>query len=445
MNVTTLGHAAALVELGSGARLLIDPWLEDPAYFHSWWHFPPLVLRVKDMPAPTGVYLSHDHPDHCDPKTLAQIPRDTEILLASFESESTDRIVRELGFDRIRRMPFGEPFAWHGATVECLCTDLPWDDSSLLVTDGGTTLFDMNDCKLHDETLDRLGARLRIDVALLPYSGAIQYPTCYEMPAQRKLDLCTQRREEHLRLFVDRARRLRARFAVPFAAGYCLPSPEQWWMNDVNNINSPAQACAALEAERPLAWDGSPVTALEMNPGDRWTGGARVERRVPRPDWGRHFEVVRRHAVSIGAEVSAARASEADPEPGLADRFLEFFRKLVAERPALAARARYGVVFDVPGAEGFVGHVDLRAEPFSVALGEIDEPNLRMRIASPLLDAVLSGHVTWDEILISFRLWFDERPPKYNEDWWALLHSSNRLDPRRYLAHRGATAAPSEP
>lgn len=436
MRLTTLGHAAALLELQSGARLLLDPWLEDPAYFHTWWHFPPLRKRVKDLGRVDGVYVSHDHPDHCDPKTLSQLPRETEILLPAFESESTDRIVRELGFRSIRRMPFREPFEWHGARIECLKTDLPWDDSSILVTDGGITLYDMNDCKLHNSTLDELGKQYQIDVALLPYSGAIQFPTCYEMPAQAKLDLSAKRRAEHVQFFVDRARRLRARFAVPFAAGYCLPSPEQWWMNDINNINDPAKAKAALEGSGAVGWNGESIRCLDMNPGDRWTLASGIERDAPAPDWSRHFELVREHAKRILPEVEAARASEREPEPGLDQRFLARFRELTIQQKELAERANYRVVFDVRGAQGFVGHLDLAARPVRVELGDLADPNLRIRIPSTMFDAVLAGRVTWDEVLISFRLWFDERPPVYNEDWWALLHSSNRLDPKRYLSRR---------
>jgi UDP-MurNAc hydroxylase len=434
MRITALGHAAALVELRSGARLVLDPWLEDPAYFHSWWHFPPLRKTARDLGRIDAVYLSHDHPDHCDPKTLRQIPRDTEMLVAAFESRAVERILDGLGFTRVRRMPFRSPFAWNGAEIECVRTDLPWEDSSLRVTGDGVTVFDMNDCKLQDATLDALGREWRVDVALLPYSGAIQFPTCYEMPAAEKLELCARRRADHLRLFVDRARRLRARHAVPFAAGYCLPSPEQWWMNDVNNITSPADAAARLAADAPVAHDGGPVRPLVMQPGDEWEPSEGLRPAGPRVDWSRHFEAVREHAKTIAGDVAAARAEERDPEPGLEGRFHVRFSRLLEEQAELAARAAYRVVFDVRGAQGFVAHLDLTAKPARVGRGELDGANLRIRIPSAMLDAVLDGRITWDEALISFRLWFDERPPVYNEPWWALLHSSNRLDVGRYLA-----------
>ncbi|MFN0206595.1 MAG: MBL fold metallo-hydrolase [Planctomycetota bacterium] len=434
MQLTTLGHAAAFVRLSSGSTLLVDPWLEDPAYFNSWWHFPPLRKKINDLGRIDAIYLSHDHPDHCDPKTLQKIPRETELLIPEFTSGSLDRIVNALGFHHIRRVPFREPFVWNGATIEFFRTDLPWDDSSIMITDGGVTLFNMNDCKLFDATLDDLGHKYKIDIALLPYSGAIQFPTCYELPPAQKLALCEKRRADHLKLFVDRARRLRTRHAIPFAAGYCLPSPEQWWMNDINNINAPALAKAALDAAPPAAWNGASTICIEMNPGDVWDSKSGLQRDAPAPDWSRHFEIVKDYAKSIAAEVASRREQEPIPAAGLADRFLVSFRKLVLEQRNLAAQANYRVVFDVRGAHGFVAHVDTTKNPAAVGLDEIDGWNLKIRIPSSMLDAVLDGRVTWDEILISFRMWFEERPPVYHEPWWALLHSSNRLDPKRYVA-----------
>ena len=43
MQVTYLGHAAILLEAG-GTRILMDPWLTDPTYHGTWWHFPPLEI-----------------------------------------------------------------------------------------------------------------------------------------------------------------------------------------------------------------------------------------------------------------------------------------------------------------------------------------------------------------------------------------------------------------
>jgi len=60
--------------------------------------------------------------------------------------------------------------------------DGPIGDSALVVSDGATTVFNMNDARPVD--LDMLTAGFgHIDVHLLQYSGAIWYPMVYDMPA----------------------------------------------------------------------------------------------------------------------------------------------------------------------------------------------------------------------------------------------------------------------
>ena len=74
MEVTYLGHAAIMVEAG-GTRLLMDPWLEDPAYCDSWFHYPPLQLGISDLTPVDFVWCSHEHPDHFDPVAVARFLR----------------------------------------------------------------------------------------------------------------------------------------------------------------------------------------------------------------------------------------------------------------------------------------------------------------------------------------------------------------------------------
>ncbi|MES5383989.1 (2Fe-2S)-binding protein, partial [Mycolicibacterium conceptionense] len=63
--------------------------------------------------------------------------------------------------------------------------DGPIGDSGLVVSDGVTTFFNMNDSRPVD--LGMLDADFgQIDVHMLQYSGAIWYPMVYDMPARAK-------------------------------------------------------------------------------------------------------------------------------------------------------------------------------------------------------------------------------------------------------------------
>lgn len=281
MQITYLGHACILVRTAT-TSLLMDPWLVDPAYCNSWFHYPPLVQGIEDVAPVDYVWCSHDHPDHFDRKTLAKLPRTQKCLIADFTSKELERKFRKEGFQDLRVLPFGEAVRLSAdLTVTLLRSDLVWEDSAILVQSGGVTLFNMNDCKLGDDLLREVGERYRPDLVFVPFSGAIHFPTCYAYSKARRAELTAPRRKKHLDGFVHRCRLLQAKRAVPFAGNFALLAKDQLWMNekDQNNINTPDEAIVALRAAAPG------IEGVQMNPGDRWTAKGGLERHAPAPDF----------------------------------------------------------------------------------------------------------------------------------------------------------------
>lgn len=62
MKISYLGHTCVLVET-AGRRVLCDPWLTDPAYVNSWWHWPPVDVDPRSLDPVDFIY------------TLARPPR----------------------------------------------------------------------------------------------------------------------------------------------------------------------------------------------------------------------------------------------------------------------------------------------------------------------------------------------------------------------------------
>src|SRR5262249_22926890 len=127
------------------------------------------------------VYISHEHPDHCDLPLLARLPMDQiHLLYPHFSRSRLPRLLATLPFrertafrDR-QRLDFGD------GTLEFFLEDTGLDcDSSIFVRSGKSTFLNVNDCKL----ADRLPAFRRehgpIDVFAAQYSGATWHPTCY--------------------------------------------------------------------------------------------------------------------------------------------------------------------------------------------------------------------------------------------------------------------------
>ena len=75
--VTWLGHASTLVEL-EGRRFLLDPVFGDrvsPSLVVGPKRLHPAPCRVADLPQVDAVLISHDHYDHLDEPTIAELER----------------------------------------------------------------------------------------------------------------------------------------------------------------------------------------------------------------------------------------------------------------------------------------------------------------------------------------------------------------------------------
>lgn len=137
-----LGHAALLYRQRD-RFFLFDPWLmpwfaESPV--PSLWH--------SLLPRPAAVFLTHDHDDHVDPRTLLHMPKDTPIIVPSRRNRRSlyydyQSLLRELGFGQIVELAHGESWTFDGGAVvsvpfygEDPC-DLEMPRNCYLITDRG--------------------------------------------------------------------------------------------------------------------------------------------------------------------------------------------------------------------------------------------------------------------------------------------------------------------
>jgi UDP-MurNAc hydroxylase len=109
--------------------------------------------------------------------------------------------------------------------------DGPIGDSGLVVDDGETVAFNMNDAR--PICLDALHAEFgHVDVHMLQYSGAIWYPMVYDMPERAKASFGTQKRQRQM----DRCRQyiaqVGATWVIPSAGPPCFLDPELRGLND---------------------------------------------------------------------------------------------------------------------------------------------------------------------------------------------------------------------
>ncbi len=186
------------------------------------------------------LYVSHLHRDHFDPKNLREhVNKDAVVLLPDFPVPDLQRELEKVGFHRFFETTDSVKHRVSGPKGDLdvmiialrAPADGPIGDSGLVVDDGETVCFNMNDARPVD--LDVLHADFGpVDVHMLQYSGAIWYPMVYDMPARAKEAFGTQKRQRQM----DRCRQyiaqVGATWVVPSAGPPCFLDPELRDLND---------------------------------------------------------------------------------------------------------------------------------------------------------------------------------------------------------------------
>src|SRR4029450_6026469 len=112
-------------------------------------------------------------------------------------------------------------------------------------------LLNANARYLSEATLGRIGEEHEIDLAFLTFTGASQYPGCFDFPLSSKIQRALYSQHAHLEEFVNWARLLRTKRPVPAAGNHALLSEDQLFLNNPMYANTPADALAALSEGAP--------------------------------------------------------------------------------------------------------------------------------------------------------------------------------------------------
>src|SRR3984893_17070858 len=248
MDVTFLGQAGIFIETKYGS-ILCDPWF-NPAYFASWFPFPSNEeVDLEKLRCPTYLYLSHMHHDHFDPQFLREhVSKEATVILPDYPLPLLERALRDVGFTKFiatKNYQTMDLDGLHITTVAMVAPiDGPLGDSSLIVNDGETCIFNQNDSRPID--LDILTPFGPFDAHFLQFSGAIWYPMVYLYPEKMMQTLGRKKRENEMARALRYIQEINATFVVPSAGPPCFLDDHLFEFNDFdrNPANTfPDQQC----------------------------------------------------------------------------------------------------------------------------------------------------------------------------------------------------------
>ena len=219
MRFQILSHAGLSVTAG-GKQLICDPWLLGSAFWRSWWNLPEVSRDLIAELKPDVIYLTHIHWDHFHGPSLKLFPRDTRIVIPYDRYERMRRDLEDIGFHNIVELKHGERYqiapdfsirSFHIAPVVL--------DSALVVEADGVVLLNAADAKLAGAPLAQITREYpKIDFALRSHSSA-NARSCYHVIG-REDDLLDDT-EHYLRAFSLFMKRVKPRYAIPFASNHC--------------------------------------------------------------------------------------------------------------------------------------------------------------------------------------------------------------------------------
>lgn len=274
MKITYVGHAGLLVDTGD-VKILMDPWLNGPAYCGQWHPFPRPVIDAGALGDVDVILLSHGHEDHLHEPTLQALPKRARVLYPYNWYGGTREYLEHMGFADVAEAASYKRYALtKNTSVTFIANNL---DSIMVVESGGQVFVNANDSlhPHHPNVIKMLVADMakrwpQVDVLFCGFGGASYFPNTIHMEGKDDEEVARLREQLFVQNFCRVTQGLKPRVAVPFAADFVLVDPEKQW---INRARFPREQISAYYRETFGASEDAP-DIFPMYPGDVLDGVA---------------------------------------------------------------------------------------------------------------------------------------------------------------------------
>lgn len=418
VDISLLAHACVLFSTET-TRLLIDPWLDGPAFLGAWAPYPPPQTGPEAL-NPTDILITHEHSDHMHEQTLGHFPRSVNIWFPDFPNQRMQSMLRDMGFTNLYPMLFGQRYELaEDIAVTCFEPASLWNDSINLIELAGFNVLNLNDAGVNFRIAGQMPP---IDMLMSGFStGASGFPATWtHLSEESKREHYENAAAGILRMLRQAVDVYGAKFLLPFASYFTLWYPQQRKFAELLYRNTHDEMSGAL--------DGTSCEVLDILPGEVWN--------IRTSGWKQRIPAEQRAVIFTSEEIERYRDSlidrgwlkqvhlQADIDRA---RVHEYFMRLNRVPEILFSEE---LDFRVQVLDGFEGE-QLFALDYRIEAGELKpvqhgpdwQQELVIGIPSGILADIIDNELSWDEAHGGYWCTLSRNPDIYHPEFWRLLQA----------------------
>jgi CMP-N-acetylneuraminate monooxygenase len=232
-----LNHAAISITYKE-ITLVTDPWLFGPAFMTGWWlDHPSAEDSIEILKNADFVFISHNHPDHLHSETLELVDKDKKFIVGDFNSKSTEKYLKSLGFNNVDSFQFGVIYQIKENFQFSIFKSGDFrDDSGLYLNIGGIEILITVDANI----LNSLKLPRNIDLLLTSFAGgASGFPLCFENYNLIQKSSVIERNKSAIKASVAAyLRTTMPKFYMPYAGMFKEKADRDSFIRENNSKNS---------------------------------------------------------------------------------------------------------------------------------------------------------------------------------------------------------------
>ncbi|MEN9215749.1 MAG: hypothetical protein Q6K90_00340, partial [Gloeomargarita sp. HHBFW_bins_162] len=251
-------------------------------------------------------------------------------------------------------------------------------DSAVIITNGETTLFNANDCKLFGLPLQQIQRRFpHIDFVFRSFSSASAIPYCIEDYQQRFGEFRSPK--QYIQEFTEFSLTVGAKYAIPFASNHCFLHREtQEFNHTAVSPEAVVKYCNQISQERGLS-----TQCVLMPPGSSWSDEAGFAIREFDYQHGDQYIAYLQKKYCVTLEKQYAKEAHVKPDYQAFERY--FTALFHALPPRLPRVSRMTVLFHIHQQSDYYWLLDFRQRTIT-SLTEPIEATLTIQIPALVIN-----------------------------------------------------------